>query len=382
MTENMQKIDYKEHMYKYDNKFMYSRNLSYKTIVTLLDMYTNGGDIVLDPMCGSGVIPYISGINGRYGVGTEKYVIPYMLSRARCYKFDRDSADVWRHYVKKFSEGVSVNPYDYDFFLNFMEFDTLRDLLALRKSVFDDSIVGTNKTLRDVMLGYLLSIIVGNDKYCLINDEVSMKCYDGLDESIEVDMRSESILSILESKTNEYALGTDDVYTAISFSKIDDLSNNISFDIDCVMTSMYENFGSNSHVYFRNWIREWFLDGRERDDFMKFFHMLDDKDYMLSVIEDLLMNCKSLLKDNGSTFILNLPNVDEDVLGNVLEIGESIGYNVEDIYYGKSNKSDDCKNYIVVFGIGDVIRIKSWQSAWFDDRLRYDKLNDSSIWEL
>src|SRR5437867_3708157 len=49
----------------------------------LIQEFTREGDIVLDPFCGSGVVPYESLLTGRHAIGNDLNPYAYVLTKAK-----------------------------------------------------------------------------------------------------------------------------------------------------------------------------------------------------------------------------------------------------------------------------------------------------------
>ena len=75
----------------------------------LIEHFTHEGDVVLDPLCGVGTIPFEACLQGRIGVGNDLSELAYIVTKA---KLEKPSVDDVFDVLPVLQEYISANTYD------------------------------------------------------------------------------------------------------------------------------------------------------------------------------------------------------------------------------------------------------------------------------
>jgi DNA modification methylase len=106
----------------------------------LVDIFTNEGDSILDPMSGVGTIPFEASLNGRQGIGVDLSPLAYTVTRAKLKSYDPMEV---RFALRDLKQFIQKNRAQYDIegveeeIQEFFHNKTLREILAAR-DFFED----------------------------------------------------------------------------------------------------------------------------------------------------------------------------------------------------------------------------------------------------
>lgn len=233
----------------------------------LISEFTNEGDVVLDPLCGVGTIPFEAALQGRIGIGNDLSELAYCVSKS---KLERPSMDAVDYEVQKLKEYITNNlcklsyedaPYK-DFGLNrtlseYFHEDTYREILLAREYFLKDFEKITAE--KAIVLTALLHVLHGNRPYALSRTSHPLTPYAPRGEYIY-----KNVIEHVETKL-EAAYKCDDFSKYIKGKAIwGDFKSLNNVNADAIITS--PPFADSIRFYSQNWMRLW-LCGWEPDDF-------------------------------------------------------------------------------------------------------------------
>lgn len=106
----------------------------------LVSDFTKEGDVVLDPLCGVGTIPFEACLQGRIGIGNDLSELAYVVTKAKIEKPNRSGVEDVVHqldeYIKKNKGEQSTAAYE-NFGFNgklpqYFENETYKEILCAR----------------------------------------------------------------------------------------------------------------------------------------------------------------------------------------------------------------------------------------------------------
>jgi len=144
----------------FNSSFTYTASYPSAIPGTLINMYTDYGDVVLDPFSGRGTAPLQALQMDRVGIANDLSPVAYTYCRAVTNPIDLSMLDDIFDRLEDEIHNVRVNPYGWQELLQLYEFDTLRDILALRKLLVEDRIF--DDKICDFLNAYMMSILIGS----------------------------------------------------------------------------------------------------------------------------------------------------------------------------------------------------------------------------
>lgn len=233
----------------------------------LISYFTKPGDIVLDPMCGVGTIPFEASLQGRIGVGNDLSEMAYCVSKAKLEKPDRQDVeaeierlDIYiREFVKK--HNYDTMPYR-NFGLNhkleeYFEKNTYCEIIAARTWFIEEF---SNLTPAKAMVfSALMHVLHGNRPYALSRISHPLTPYaphgDYVYKNVIEHIRAKIDLVYSCDEFKNYIPGQS-IFG--SFEALNDIG------ADAIITS--PPFADSIRFYSQNWMRLW-LCGWEPEDF-------------------------------------------------------------------------------------------------------------------
>ncbi len=282
----------------------------------LVDHFTHKGDIILDPLCGVGTIPFEACLQGRVGVGNDLSELAYIVTKS---KLERPSADEVYAVLPVLQEYISANASkqhiddlvsEYANFgfngklLNYFHEDTFREILCARE-YFTKKLPNISAAEAMVFAAFL-HVLHGNRPYALSRNSHPLTPYaptgDYIYKNVIEHIREKLVLSYKKGDFSNYNNGQ---------AIWGDYNNISNWDgkVDYIICS--PPFADSIRFYMQNWMRLW-LCGWEPEQFKAaddiFLDVKQKKDF--SVYTSFFAMCSRVLKPSGK-IILHLGKTDK-----------------------------------------------------------------------
>ena len=313
----------------------------------LVSFFTKEGDVVLDPLCGVGTIPFEASLQGRIGLGNDLSELAYCVSKS---KLEKPTYNEVCKEIVKLSKVIADNKYNYqvdplpysNFGLNhnigeYFHRDTLVELLIARDYFTRE--IESLSSAQTMVFTALLHVLHGNRPYALSRTSHPLTPYaphgeyiyknviKHIENKIEIAYREEDFVSYRQGKTYH---GDCNEITGLS--------------ADAIITS--PPFADSIRFYTQNWMRLWMC-GWEPDDFKNaselFLDQKQNKD--LDVYIPFFEMCYSNLKKNGK-LILHLGKT------NKVDMAEELSKRSR-IWFDEVYRGDESVSSIEKHGIKD-----------------------------
>ncbi len=272
--------------------------------------FTYPGNVVLDPLCGVGTIPFEACLQGRIGIGNDLSKMAYAITKAKVEHPSRDKVDKvldeLSRYIEENKENFyrSTMPYS-DFGFNgkipeYFHQDTYAEILAARE-YFKRKELSSEEAM---VLSCFLHVLHGNRPYALSRNSHPLTPYKPTGEFIYKNV-VEHIKDKIDLSYKKIDLISVEKGISIhgDFSDIDTTSIG---EVDAIITS--PPFAGSIRFYIQNWLRLW-CTGWESDDFKQ-----ADEDFLeakqkksMDIYYDFFEMCNKVLKPHGRV-ILHLGN--------------------------------------------------------------------------
>lgn len=275
----------------------------------LVNIFTKKGDVVLDPLCGVGTIPFEACNNGRIGIGNDLSEMAYIVSKA---KLEKPSIEEVNKSINKLEKYIENNKNSShikkeckkhgEFGFNgklslYFHSETFKEIVTAR-DYFIKKI--KNISPADAMVySSFLHVLHGNRPYALSRISHPLTPYapkgkftyknviEHIRNKIEIVYKTDNFDNYKKGK----AFFGD-------FSKIKDYG----IKADAIITS--PPFANSIKFYIQNWMRLW-LCGWEKDDFKKaddeFIDKKQIKDFDIYI--PFFQMCHSVLKPKGKLIL-------------------------------------------------------------------------------
>lgn len=282
----------------------------------LIEYFTQEGDVVLDPLCGVGTIPFEACLQGRVGIGNDLSELAYVVSKA---KLEKPSVDSVNNVVSSLSEYISVNSTGQEIenlaakyanfgfngkLPNYFHEDTYREILCAREYFVRK--LPHISSAEAIVFAAFLHVLHGNRPYALSRNSHPLTPYAPSGEFIYKNL----VDHIREKLRNTYNKGIFSNYregNAI-WGDYNDISN-LTGKVDAIICS--PPFVDSIRFYMQNWMRLW-LCGWEPENFKAadevFLDVKQRKDF--SIYTSFFAMCSKVLKHSGK-IILHLGKTDK-----------------------------------------------------------------------
>lgn len=291
----------------------------------MIEKFTRPGEIVLDPLCGVGTIPFEACLQGRIGVGNDLSELAYIVTKAKLEKpaFGEciSVVDTLRKYVQ---ENVKQSFIDdemkrYESFgfngklASYFHPDTYREILCARR--FFTTRIRNITPAEAMVYSCFLHVLHGNRPYALSRNSHPLTPYspkgDFVYKNVIEHISNKLTLSYKKGSFNNFICGHS-VYGDYNALASEGPS------IDAVICS--PPFADSIRFYMQNWMRLW-LCGWEADDYKRaeslFLDQKQKKDF--DVYYSFFEMCAGVLKPSGKV-ILHLGKTDTvDMAGELAE---------------------------------------------------------------
>lgn len=276
----------------------------------LVSEFTEKGDIVLDPLCGVGTIPFEACLQGRIGIGNDLSKMAYAITKAKVEHPKRSDVDKVIVDLDKFIEENKHKyiseplPYS-DFGFNgkipdYFQKDTYSEILAVREYFINKSLTASEA----MVLSCFLHVLHGNRPYALSRNSHPLTPYKPTGEFVY-----KNVLEHINKKISiAYAkIDVSEIKTGTAFlGDYSLLSNELEGKVDCIITS--PPFAGSIKFYIQNWMRLWCV-GWENSNFKEADNeFLESKQKKsMDIYYDFFNMCYKVLKPKGKV-ILHLGN--------------------------------------------------------------------------
>ncbi|MGG4043156.1 TRM11 family SAM-dependent methyltransferase [Bacillus smithii] len=304
----------------------------------LINLFTNEGDTVLDPMSGVGTIPFEACLQGRIGIGNDLSEMAYIVTKAKLKRPNKEKVFKILVELENFIENLKVSyqnnelPYS-GFGMNgklpeYFHPETYSEILTAR--LFFLNRMPNLSTEEAFVFSCFLHVLHGNRPYALSRNSHPLTPYKPTGEFI--------YKNVVEHITNKVNLslkkGNWDNFVEgqAVFGDLFDLDKKFS-NIDSIITS--PPFYGSIRFYVNNWMRLW-LSGWEPEDFKKADQkFLEGKQEKSLDINIRFFNvCHNILKKDGK-LILHLGKSDKcDMAAELSKLAKPFFYVV---YKGNEN---------------------------------------------
>lgn len=267
----------------------------------LISYFTKEKDVVLDPMCGVGTIPFEASLQGRVGIGNDLSELAYCVSKAKLERPSKETVeDVIAELQSYIEQGLKRLKYEdtpyREFGLNrtlseYFHPDTYREIILGRK--FFISEMKTMSPSKAVVFTAFLHILHGNRPYALSRTSHPLTPYAPKGEYIY-----KNVVKHIKNKV-ELAYKCNDFSTFKQGKAIlGDFSQLHNINADAIITS--PPFADSIRFYTQNWMRLW-LCGWEPDDFKKADEKFLDQQQIhnFDLYYNFFQMCYNNLKDKG-----------------------------------------------------------------------------------
>lgn len=309
----------------------------------LVEHFTREGDVILDPLCGVGTIPFEACLQGRIGIGNDLSELAYIVTKA---KLERPSANdvyavlpVLQQYITSNVDGQDiddlVNKYT-DFGYNgklptYFHEDTFREILCARKYFIER--MQSISAAEAMVFAAFLHVLHGNRPYALSRNSHPLTPYaptgDFIYKNVVDHIREKIVLSYKKGDFSSYCNG----HTILGdYNDIDEWDNSVDYII------CSPPFADSIRFYMQNWMRLW-LCGWEPEQFKAaddvFLDVKQKKDF--SIYDSFFAMCAKVLKSNGK-IILHLGKTDKVDMAELLSTYAAPYF--DEVYRGSENVTE------------------------------------------
>lgn len=282
----------------------------------LISEFTHKNDVILDPLCGVGTIPFEACLQGRIGIGNDLSELAYIVSKAKlerpCIEDINAVLIALQSHISQHIKSPEVDALierykNFGFngkLINYFHSDTFREILCARAFFLNKM---PNITSAEAMVfSAFLHVLHGNRPYALSRNSHPLTPYsptgDFVYKNVVDHIREKLLLAYKKGDFSNYCNG----HTI--FGDYNDIRN-IDGQVDCIICS--PPFADSIRFYMQNWMRLW-LCGWEPEQFKAaddiFLDVKQKKDF--SIYRSFFAMCSRVLKPSGN-IILHLGKTDK-----------------------------------------------------------------------
>ena len=285
----------------------------------LVSAFTEKGDVVLDPLCGVGTIPFEACLQGRIGYGNDLSEMAYAVTKAKVEPPSFSKTLTALASLEAYIEENKLSPETESDVKRFAEFGfnggiaeyfhptTFLEILCARRFFLDKQ--KTMSSEESMVFSCLLHVLHGNRPYALSRKSHPLTPYapsgDFIYKSIVTHITNKFKLSFAKSLPDSFTSGKS------IFGDYSQISQNANqaITVDAIICS--PPFANSIRFYMNNWMRLW-LSGWEIEDFKiadeKFLDVKQRNNF--AVYNSFFAMCHETLKTNGK-LILHLGKTDK-----------------------------------------------------------------------
>lgn len=271
----------------------------------LVSEFTKPGDVVLDPLCGVGTIPFEASLQGRIGVGNDLSELAYVVSKA---KLERPPVEAVRKVLIDLQENIETGKDDFtgaeysDFGFNgklpsYFHTETYKEILCARRYFLNKFL---NMTSAEAMVfSAFLHVLHGNRPYALSRHSHPLTPY-----APKGEFEYKSVVDKISQKINSnYSAEGFETFTTgkAIYGDYTQLMN-MELKADCIICS--PPFADSIRFYMNNWMRLW-LCGWEPDNYKGADDIFIDNKQMkdFDIYYSFFEMCSKLLKKDGKVIL-------------------------------------------------------------------------------
>ena len=282
----------------------------------LISRFTKENDVVLDPLCGVGTIPFEACLQGRIGVGNDLSELAYVVSKAKLEKPCPDDvyavlSDLQTHIAQNSNSAETNNLLERynDFGFNgklqgYFHRETFKEIVCARQFFLNK--MPNISSAEAMVFASLLHVLHGNRPYALSRNSHPLTPYapsgEFIYKNVVKHIREKIILSYKKGDFSDYINGRTILGDYINISDLDS-------QVDCIICS--PPFADSIRFYMQNWMRLW-LCGWEPEQFKIaddiFLDVKQKRDF--SIYSSFFKMCSNVLKPSGK-IILHLGKTDK-----------------------------------------------------------------------
>lgn len=271
----------------------------------LIAEFTEEGDVVLDPMCGVGTIPFEACLQGRIGIGNDLSELAYIVTKAKIEKPNYEGVlqviSQLEDYIVRNKDSRSTREYE-DFGFNgklpqYFDSETYRELLCARTFFLEK--LSSISSEEAMVFSALLHVLHGNRPYALSRRSHPLTPYfptgefeyksviDKITQKVYANYKKVDYKSIKQGKT--------------IYGDYKDLTSE-NLQVDSIISS--PPFADSIRFYMQNWMRLW-LCGWEPEDYKKADEKFLDKRQVknFDLYYQFFEMCSDVLKEGGKVIL-------------------------------------------------------------------------------
>lgn len=271
----------------------------------LISEFTSEGDVVLDPLCGVGTIPFEACLRGRVGIGNDLSELAYVVTKAKVEKPNYSGVkDVIRQlddYIKNNKGSKSITEYE-DFGFNgklpqYFEPETYKEILCARDFFLNRfSSISPEEAM---VFSALLHVLHGNRPYALSRHSHPLTPYAPTGE-----FEYKGVIEKVVQKVNASYAKLEQSQITRGRAVYGDYKDLAAKNIKADFIICSPPFADSIRFYMQNWMRLW-LCGWEPKDYKKadekFLDKLQEKNFDLYY--SFFEMCADVLNDNGKVIL-------------------------------------------------------------------------------
>ena len=271
----------------------------------LISEFTSEGDVVLDPLCGVGTIPFEACLQERVGIGNDLSELAYVVTKAKVEKPNYSGVeDVIRQlddYIKNNKGSKSITEYE-DFGFNgklpqYFEPETYKEILCARDFFLNRfSSISPEEAMA---FSALLHVLHGNRPYALSRHSHPLTPYAPTGE-----FEYKSVIEKVVQKVNASYAKLEQSQITRGRAVYGDYKDLAAKNIKADFIICSPPFADSIRFYMQNWMRLW-LCGWEPKDYKKadekFLDKLQEKNFDLYY--SFFEMCADVLNDNGKVIL-------------------------------------------------------------------------------
>lgn len=271
----------------------------------IVSEFTSKGDVVLDPLCGVGTIPFEACLQGRIGIGNDLSELAYVVTKAKLEKPNycgvNDVIYQLDKYIEKNKSSRSISEYK-DFGFNgklpqYFEGETYKEILCARDFFLNK--FPTVSAEEAMVFSALLHVLHGNRPYALSRRSHPLTPY-----APKGDYEYKRVIDKIVQKVNASYARIEQNETTRGKAIYGDYRDLAKAGIKADYIICSPPFANSIRFYMQNWMRLWLCgwepkDYKEADE--KFLDKSQEKNFDLYF--SFFKMCYDVLNENGKIIL-------------------------------------------------------------------------------